>query len=106
MISQLIQLLAVLVAGFLSGYMYKECPVPKDPDPIIREVERIRYVDKPIIKEVVRRVETIIKEPFYTGECLDTDGLRAITDLIESTAAGRADLSSTAPASTPIRNEE
>ena len=65
-----VSLLVVFVFGLLTGHYAKECPKPPDPVKVIEEVEVIRYKDRPIIKEVTKRVEPIVKEPYYTGECL------------------------------------
>lgn len=98
MIRDIILLLVLGILAFAAGRYTKKCPIPPDPTPIIKEVEVVRYKDKPIVKEVVKNVKEIVKVPYYTGECLDDAGLRAVNNLIESTAAGRADPRSTAPA--------
>jgi len=81
----------IFLAGGFSGWSFKSCPVPKDPEPIIKEVEKIRYVDKPIITEITKNVREIIKEPFYAGDCFDAAGVQHLNNLISSTSAGRAD---------------
>ena len=98
-------LVAALIAfgAFYAGYSYKTCPPPTpDPAPVIQEVEKIRYVDKIVVKEVIKRVDRIIKEPFYTGACFDDDGVHALNSLIQGSAAGRPDLRRTA---SPVAHE-
>ncbi len=88
----------IFIAGGLSGYFYKTCPVPKSPEPVIKEVEKIRTIEKPVIKEVTKNVTKIVKEPFYiAGDCYDDVGVQHLNNLIRDTSAGRADISVPTP---------
>ena len=51
----------IFIAGGLSGYFYKTCPVPKSPEPVIKEVEKIRTIEKPVIKEVTKDIRNKVK---------------------------------------------
>ena len=82
--------MVMAIAGFMAGYFYKECPKPPNPAPIIEEVEKIRYVDKPVYKTITKTVEKVVEKPFYiNNQCLDKEGLDTISTLINQTAAGK-----------------
>lgn len=101
MVRDIAIIVAVFLVGLVSGWFGKSCPKPPDPKPIIQEVEVIRYKEKPVIKEVVKNVKELVKVPYYSGECFDDSGVRALNDLVRGTAAGRADPRT--PASAPAK---
>lgn len=83
--------------GWLFGWAAKSCPKPPDPKEVIHEVEVIRWRDRKVRVEVEKIVQQIVERPFYTGACLDDDGLHSLNRLIQGTAAGSANPRIAAP---------